>query len=486
MIDSIAKFNDHLNRQRKSSTVIALGLIVCGLASTIPMFNDSIKHEETLYCNIKYPCKGSNIKRGISYLIDRERRNQLFDNNIFVKKILPPEDGMAPIWGLVSSGLLLSAYGISKAVTNNQEKAVHSQFKLLKIKALENDLLEQTHIDLFEFSKQNQSEVAKQAIARQTSETIQAMKSDGELQLDHLNGQLQGELSIKSHELQISELSKQIAENMLSTTETKRKIDKLNKSVQDTKQIPINEQRKNELIDALKNHEDGYLWKIINSLKPLWLIGNQGSGKTYTAAAIALIRKYCLDAPIYQLIDRHATGDNAEVWKLLEATSKAESEDEISQAFKDCCDRWLSRIKEKPTIKQQTIVDEFTNLKSLCGDSAVTFFKMSLTDTRKAKEYLLGITHNATNESFPDGTASARKSGTVLLEKFSANGETPLSRVVVRYGLVDEQGNNLEDVEKTLPDWFHPEKIYNHFNGHLQWSPSMVNFNGHLSILSHE
>lgn len=90
---------------------------------------------------------------------------------------------------------------------------------------------------------------------------------------------------------------------------------------------------------------------------------------------------------------------------------------------------------------------------------------MSLTDTRKAKEYLLGITHNATNESFPDGTASARKSGTVLLEKFSANGETPLKRVVVRYGLVDEQGNNLDDVEKTLPDWFHPEQIYQHFNG---------------------
>ncbi|MFK0735651.1 MAG: hypothetical protein ACIWVG_31725 [Gloeotrichia echinulata HAB0833] len=51
-----------------------------------------------------------------------------------------------------------------------------------------------------------------------------------------------------------------------------------------------------------------------------------------------------------------------------------------------------------------------------------------------------------------------------MLEKFSANGETPLSRVVIRYGLVDEQGNNLEDVERTLPDWLHPLKIYEHFN----------------------
>ncbi|TVP63440.1 MAG: hypothetical protein EA343_07975, partial [Nodularia sp. (in: Bacteria)] len=310
-------------------------------------------------------------------------------------------------------------------------------------------------------------QITKEIIARDTVGAIEQLKTEGEQQLDHINGQLQGEVALKSHELQISELDKAIADNRLSTVETTRKIEKISKPITDSKtdtQSP-NEQFKDALIDALKNHEDGYLWKIINSLKPLWLIGNQGSGKTYTAGAIALIRKYCLDAPVHQLIDRHATGDNADVWKLLEASSKAESEDEISTAFEDCCDRWLQRIKEKPTKKQQVICDEFTNLKSLCGDSAITFFKMSLTDTRKAKEYLLGITHNATNESFPDGTASARKAGTILLEKFSANGETPLSRVVVRYGLVDENGNNLEDVEHSLPDWMHPEKIYQHFNG---------------------
>lgn len=462
-MDEITKLNNRLAKQRKSSTILVGILLTCGFSVSIPMFNDSIKHTETLYCNTKTKCSGSGVKRGISYLVDRERRNQLFDNNIKVLKILQPEDSAAVYFGLAGSLLLLSAYIVSKAVTDNQEKALHSQFKLLKIKALENDLIEQTHIDLFAFSKQNQAEITKQAIARQTQETIEAMKSLGELQLDHLNGQLQGELSLKNHELAIAQLNKEIANNELSVAEIKRKLDKLNNV--SAKQPSASEEFKNSLIDALKSHEDGYLWKIINSLKPLWLIGNQGSGKTYTAGAIALIRKYCLDAPIHQLIDRHATGDNADVWKLLEATSKAESEEEISQAFDECCSRWLSRIKEKPTKKQQVIVDEFTNLKSLCADSAVNFFKMSLTDTRKAKEYLLGITHNATNESFPDGTAAARKSGTILLEKFSANGETPLSRVVIRYGLVDENGNNLEDEERTLPSWFHPLKIYDHFHG---------------------
>ncbi len=102
---------------------------------------------------------------------------------------------------------------------------------------------------------------------------------------------------------------------------------------------------------------------------------------------------------------------------------KAETEGDIANAFNDCCDRWLSRIKEKASHKEQIIVDEFTNLKSLIGNTAVNFFKMSLTDTRKAKTFLLGITHNTTNESFPDGTAAARKAGSILIEKFSANGE---------------------------------------------------------------
>ncbi|MBW4558111.1 MAG: hypothetical protein KME59_19685 [Trichormus sp. ATA11-4-KO1] len=469
-MQEIEEFNENLRRERKASTLLVGALLIGGLAATVPLFTDSIKHSEILFCRVNSDCKGSSVRRGIAHIIDNERRNQLFDINIRVLRVLPPEDSTAYLFGIGGSVALLVAYATSKSLTDKQEKAIHSQFALLKIKALENDIITQNHLDLTAFSKAQQSEITKQAIARQTAETIEAMKSPGEQQLDHLNGTLQGELSMKNHELQLSEMDKVIADNKLQVAETNKKLSKLSGNIQDSHQAQSSpdEQLKDTLIDALKNHEDGYLWKIINSLKPLWLIGNQGSGKTYTAGAIALIRKYCLDALIHQLIDRHATGDNADVWKLLEATSKAESEDEISTAFEDCCDRWLQRIKEKPTKKQQVIVDEFTNLKSLCGDTAIAFFKMSLTDTRKAKEYLLGITHNATNESFPDGTASARKAGTILLEKFSANGETPLSRVVVRYGLVDENGNNLEDEERTLPSWMHPERIYQHFHGKQQ------------------
>ncbi|MCC2695330.1 hypothetical protein [Nodularia sp. LEGE 04288] len=468
-MQEIEQFNHQLKAQRRTATFLSTALFIGGVSLCLPLFADTTKYSETLFCFNPDTdvCEGHQIKRGISWIIDRERRNFTFDNKVKFLRVLPPESPKAPLYGVLGTVLLIGAYGVSKSLTDTQEKAIHSQFALLKIRALENDIYVSNHLDLTAYSKQHQTQITKEIIARDTAGAIEQLKTEGEQQLDHINGQLQGEVALKSHQLQLSELDKETAKNHLETAEINRKLDKLNKSTGDTgtaTQTP-NDTLKNTLIDALKSHEDGYLWTIINSLKPLWLIGNQGSGKTYTAGAIALIRKYCLDASIYQLIDRHATGDNADVWKLLEASSKAESEDEISTAFEDCCDRWLQRIKEKPTKKQQVIVDEFTNLKSLCGESAIAFFKMSLTDTRKAKEYLLGITHNATNESFPDGTASARKAGTILLEKFSANGETPLSRVVVRYGLVDENGNNLEDVEHSLPSWMHPERIYQHFNG---------------------
>ncbi|MFM6010732.1 MAG: hypothetical protein ACKO99_08850 [Dolichospermum sp.] len=310
----ITDLNNQLSLQRKTTTAIVGTLLAGGFMLSLPLFNDTIKHNETLYCNIKSSCKGADIKRGVSFLIDRERRNQLFDNNIKIIKILPNEDPSAIVFGIISSAFLLGAYGVSKALTNHQEKLIHAQFKQLKIDALENDLLESTHIDLFNFSQQSQSEITKQVIARQTQETIQAMKSDGELQLDHLNGQLQGELALKQHQLQNSQLTLETTKNQLEILQLEQKINKANNHLPQAKQVTPNEELKNILIEQLKNHEDGYLWTIINSLKPLWLIGNQGSGKTYTAGAIALIRKYCLYAPIEYLIDRHATGDNASVF----------------------------------------------------------------------------------------------------------------------------------------------------------------------------
>jgi hypothetical protein len=190
-----------------------------------------------------------------------------------------------------------------------------------------------------------------------------------------------------------------------------------------------------------------------------------GSGKTWTSCTFALIRKHCLGADVEYLIDRHYHGDNFDIWKFLQPKNTAESETEIISTFQELAQYWMDRIKSKPTTFSQTVVDEFTHLRTLTGDMADTIFKLHLSDCRKAKNLFVGVTHQDTNESFAPGSAAMRKAGMILLQKFSKDGEKPLDRVVIKYGLNDANGNELEDIEKTLPSWFHPAKIHDHFNG---------------------
>ena len=389
-------------------------------------------------------------------------------NTISLVRIIP-RDNPYQIYGNVAS--VVGLWGISITLASRVGRLKKSDYQLgekEKTTAYYNWQQHRRKRDIKQHSCSLNTDILKDGL---TQEDLQQRKELGltDDENEAIKNQLQLEDYLKSRAVKHSEMDKQIASNLLDKHKAEKEIDKLRnkKSSQSNITQPSDKQLVNSLIEALKSHEEGWLYSIIKNAKPLWLIGSQGSGKTNTAGAIALIRKYCFDAPIYQLIDRHATGENWEVWKLLNATLKAESEEEIGQSLYDATDRWLQRIKEKPSTKQQIIIDEFTNLKKIdsCKDAAMKFFSMHLTDTRKAKEFFIGINHYFTNESTVEGTFEARKSGTIQLKKFSANGETPLSRVQIVHGLVDENGNELEEVERTLPAWLEANKIYGHFNG---------------------
>jgi hypothetical protein len=294
---------------------------------------------------------------------------------------------------------------------------------------------------------------------------------------ERAKARIQLEDFLKARAVNHSVMDKTIAENLkdrAKADQERGKIEGKTKSeiAENDNQQSVDQQRATELIEALKAHEEGWLWKIIDNLTPLWLIGRQGSGKTYTSAAIALVRKHCLGIPIYYLIDRHATGDNSKAWRYLDTQNIAESEPDISTALDTLCEHWLLRIKGKNDLEQsahitpeQVLIDEYTNLKSLIGEAAEKFYKLHLTDTRKAKVYVTGITHNDTNSSYPEKTQAMREAGTILIQKFSANGKTPLSRVKIVRGLLNDNGEEDLDAERTLPSWFNAEDIYKHFNG---------------------
>ncbi|MCC2695220.1 hypothetical protein [Nodularia sp. LEGE 04288] len=111
----------------------------------------------------------------------------------------------------------------------------------------------------------------------------------------------------------------------------------------------------------------------------------------------------------------------------------------ISTAFEDCCERWLQRIKEKPTKKQQVICDEFTNLKSLCGDTAIAFFKMSLKELSDFCELDLFQELGDSGVSGADGCgwSSVTLWKTMFFHKYDTPFKSAWSRLRVPYNRID-------------------------------------------------
>ncbi|BAY67102.1 hypothetical protein NIES22_72650 (plasmid) [Calothrix brevissima NIES-22] len=373
-------------------------------------------------------------------------------------------DNSGGIWLLLAPFLAGSAY---LAWSNKCQIDYDKKFKLLE------DL--KSSYKLATVSARNEREFKATAINQRWD--TQRVKA-GQISIDAMQDRLrrQSEIQDRTHDstlkqfdLNDSQADKQIAENQLAVTEANKKRDKLSKTnhnEDNTNQKPTNELLKDSLIDALKNHEDGWLWNIIKAAKPLWIIGEQGTGKTNTSVSIGLIRKYCLGISIFRIADRHLNGANSKVWKLLEAQNKADNDSAIIEVLQDTYERRLERIALDLDDKQaeQFLLDEFTHLRDIDEETITKFIKSTFSDTRKAKERFIGVTHLGTNAAFGDGTAAMRKAGSILIEKFTADGEKPLSRVVIKHGLVDSQGNKLEDVEHTLPTWFEALTIYNHFH----------------------
>lgn len=472
-MEEIKAFNQRFKAERKIATFGVGILLIGGLGLTLPLWSDSTKYSETLFCFSanNRPCKSDQIKRGISWIIEHERRNSTFDSNIKIVGNLAPESPTAPLFGLAGTAALLTAYGVSKTLTDSQQEAIHSQFSLLKIKALENDLIAHNHLDLTKFSKEQQNSITKNAIARNAAETIEAMKSPNELALDEINGRLQGEVALKSHELNLSELDKQIVDNRLAVAEATRKLEKVKSNKSDDKtdtHVSSSQQLKTSIVDALKNHQDGWLWKIIDNQKPIWVLGEAGSGKSTLAASIIILRQHLFDMPLYQLIDAHAGDNLRKAWKYLNPQLVAQSEEEIGQAFDDARERWLDRINNQVEKQpQQLLVDEFTNYSDsdITKEPARKFVKASLSDPRKAEERLVCIAHFFTNTATggDSGSSKGRGRGTIQIDRKTADGKTPL-KVATINGLNNSEGDAEVDKKVTIPDWLTPEKIHNHFN----------------------
>lgn len=452
--DSVFQFK----KERKISSILVAILLLLGLALQVPLWQKNNKIAEVVFCYKKL-CKEKNYKSGIKYLVNYERHNSVFNSNVKLLKTVESDNPYAAYFGFFGAFVSGFSWFLFKAVTEKQKNILFKALSQIEAEVADIEALKQIHNELVLFSNTKKKEITEFTIEQEAIATINELKPEEQLQFEYLQATKQAEIDAKEHLLVLADIENQLILKRLAIEENNKKLAKLRNNK--TKE---GESLKSVLIEALKNHEDGWLWALLNNLTPIWLIGRQGSAKTYTACAIALLRKYLLDMPVHTLVDEHLEGANWGVWQYLQAENQVSDTNHMPIAFSKILKRWSDRIAGQEKVPEQFIIDEYTQLKDSV-ENADELYRRHLKDTRKANVYFIGVTHNDTNSAYPERTKDQRENSTILIRKYSANGKTPMSRVTIARGLFDAQGNEQIDAERTIPDWMHPDKIHGHFNG---------------------
>lgn len=449
--EAIAQDLFHEKVSRLRSTITSGGLMVAGMIAMLPMVSTSTPVEMVQYCTVKV--KKCPPRWGIARMVDQERMtSSLFYQNVKILGYRAPDQSHSGGLALAGSGLMMLGLGVFANQTKKDLVFLQAKYQAVKRDAL-----------ITEYAATKEVEVATHYLDGHAAQ----VKGEGAFwllnQLPREEQMVIG--SATQNQVNLGQLHYQYQVRQLEVESARLEVEK--RQLESKLITPVNEKKLSpvgEIIDQLGKWEDGWLSKIITGSKPLIINGSQGSGKTWTACGIALIRMG-MGSTVEYLLDRHYCGDNQQVWQYLKPKKSATTDGEIESSMEACVAVWKDRIASRPRDKIQVIVDEFTHLPKLVGETATQFIELGLSDTRKANCQLLLISHNLTNNSFGAGTKDYRTSGSICFRKFSADGLKPLARVQLPWGLVDKDGNDLKDAERSLPEWFTPKRIYDHLSG---------------------
>ncbi len=326
-----------------------------------------------------------------------------------------------------------------------------------------------------------QEEYSKREVKRHKSKLDQEITKDRKSQRDLLlrkelgltddeneaiRSQLKLEDYLKARQTQHSAMDKQIAENLRDAARAEHEIQKYRKPPSDISANPTTpEARKKVITQKLKEHEDGWLWGVINGKKPLWVVGEQGSGKSSFATAVALTRYALFGWKLRLVVDAHGQKNIHDAWKPLSEVfpnfeeilvGSNNNHTAIAEAFLESIDVWAERMGENPKPEYvQSIYDEMTQLsiEPECRDAVKAFVRHSMSDTRGGRDRIICIAHTFTNAATGDATGfkELRDKSVILIERFSEDGEKPKAEARLKI--------SGEEQIVSIPNWFAPIDI---------------------------
>jgi len=468
-----------ISSKLKRYTIISGVWIAAGFSLLIPAFSvEGTKFDYQEFCfkppsippSVTY-CQGKRLKRGIAWRVALEAsKSQEFQTKITFLKRLPAQNPNAGLYGLCSGVFFLAGFFIFKQSTDDLENNLDLVIANKKALVFERNLEQNKHLSIEELKAQQEEQFIKDIMNREHGSAMYELMSDGERQLTADGHHKAKQVEDASVELQLAQLKAQMAEQEEKTAKHRVEVAKLNKSEAKKKGSgqagDADEVAKDELIGKLKEHEDGWLYTVVMSNKPIFIIGSQGSWKSYCSAAIALCRYYLKGQKLISIVDPHFNKNASESWKeliMLEPECYGSAQDwlEVGEGIQAGFERWNTRTLKDDALT--SIWDEQTNwaLHEECVKAAKDFMGRVISDPRKANEAPLIITHSFTNAGTGGGSgfAQAREEGVLQLWLNSDNEMKPLFKGKL-IGFKDEDGELVDELKITIPkDWFNPTAI---------------------------
>lgn len=464
---------------RQNSLVAGLA-VAAGFTLLIPAFSvEGTRFDYQEFCfkppvvhidNALNYCTGGKIRRGIAWRVAMELSNsQEFKGKVSLLNYIPAQNPNAGLFGLCSAAFFGAAFFMFKHGTEQLEENLDVIVGNKRSLVVERELEQTKHLSIQGLKAQQEEEFIKDMLNREHGGALLELMSDQERQLAAERYAKGEKLDEAAFELQLATLKAQAAEQLEKEAKHRNETEKLNRPAKkkDSGSEPTgNEEAKLELIDKLKEHEDGWLHVLVMTNKPIFIIGSQGSWKSYCAATIALCRHYLKGQKLISIVDPHFNKNASESWKELtalkpECYGSAQDWEEVDQGIQAGFSRWNERtLKDEPLT---SIWDEQTNwaLHEECVKSAKEFMGRIISDPRKANEAPLTITHSFSNAGTGGGSgfAQAREEGVLQLWLNSSNEMRPLFKGKV-LGFKNEEGEVIDELKITIPkDWFNPEAI---------------------------
>lgn len=476
----LADQEKQVTRLLRLNTLIAASCALAGFSLLIPAFSVAgSRFDQQEFCfqpkHLTHPeqhdfCTGEKIRRGIAWRVAQElSESQQFKSKISILSYIPAQNPHAGSYGLLGASFFFGAFLAFKSGTNKLEDTldtfIWNKKSTLYERAFENNL----HLEIEAQKKENEAAFIKDLMAREHGAALLELMSDQERQLAADRYAKGEKLDEANFELQLATLKAEAAAQAEKEAKHQVEVAKLHKQTRkkDSGAEPTgNEAAKQELIEKLKEHEGGWLHTLCTTRKILVIEGEQGSFKSYTAALIAFIRYHLQGHKLGWIVDSDYHQNKNKAWKILQSLEfDAYGANKDGESLYEGLERFLNgiEIRDEDNFPVETIIfDELTTYGDYpeCADIAKSFMKLALSAPRKAAYGLIAITHSMTNEGMGKGggMAKARERGTLHLLLNADNDYNPTFKGTLN-GFKNEQGELMEDMVVTLPDWFRPEKI---------------------------